>query len=59
MTSEEYLKHTLCANCHITVMEAHPTLYEWIKCQLCGFCKKFNTLETEEQIKNSRMVINE
>lgn len=40
MDSEEFLRDALCTVCHVTVMEPHPELSGWYKCQLCGFSKK-------------------
>lgn len=37
--NEEQKTH-FCPNCCVAVLEEHPTLYTWLKCPVCGFCKE-------------------
>lgn len=38
--SDKALAEHLCTNCNVALMEDHPTLRDWLKCELCGFCNK-------------------
>lgn len=28
----------ICKNCHVALMDDHPELHRWKKCEGCGYC---------------------
>lgn len=45
--NEPFLKEYICSNCHVAILEPHPTLHNWVKCRICAFCKNIENKNNE------------
>jgi hypothetical protein len=38
-----------CSNCNVACLEPHPQFMWWLKCPICGFCKKNEDLSSGDK----------